>query len=52
MSEKTTKDKCLFLRQALVREVFGLPRCIFPLKFLVDLEFPLCHASDSVFGAI
>ena len=21
-------------------EVFGLPRCVFSLKFLVDLEFP------------
>ena len=32
--------------------MFGLPRCIFPLKVRADLEFPLYHASDSAFRAI
>ena len=35
-----------------MREVFGLRRYIFSLKFRADLEFPLYHAGDNAFGAI
>lgn len=52
MSEKLQRTNVCFEASFSERRSVWPSSLHFSLKFLVDLEFPLYHASDNAFGAI